>query len=63
MEFRNDYPAFNGNLSIEETPEDKLSLTWENGVFRANAHIDLNTYQTRVTYFDDRENMQKEFLV
>lgn len=63
MEFRNSYPAFNGSFQIEETPENELSLTWENGIFRANAFIDLTHYQSRIVYFDDQENAQKEFPV
>ncbi len=63
MEFRNSYPAFNGKFSIEDVSEDMLSLTWQSGVLRANALIDLNKYQTIITYFDDQENSEKKFLV
>jgi len=63
MKFRNSYSAFDGKFSIEETPENQLSLTWQNGDFRANAHIDLESYKTQITYFDDKECANKTFLV
>jgi len=50
MEFRNTYPAFNGEFRIEDSPEDKLALTWKKGRYRTTAFIDLNTYQSRIEF-------------
>ena len=61
MEFRNSYPAFNGDLKIEDTPEDRLSLTWEKDIFRATASIDLNSYETRISYYDEEDQVKKTF--
>jgi len=63
MEFRNNYPAFNGDFIIEDTPEDRLSLTWENSACRATVDIDLNSYQTVITYTDPDTDKKKSFTV
>lgn len=61
MEFRNTYPAFNGSFTVEKSPENQLSLTWQEGVFRANATIDLDGYQTVISYFDAQKNKELSF--
>ena len=63
MEFRSNYPAFDGELTIEETPENQLSLTWQKDHFRTTAHIDLVSYQTVITYMDTGSNTEKTFRV
>ena len=62
MEFRTSYPVFDGDFSIEETPENILSITWQTEVLRANAYIDLATYRVQITYFDQQENIEKSFF-
>lgn len=53
MTFRNRYPAFNGDFHVQDTPEDQLKLTWKNDAFEATAHIDLNTYDTHIRYYNE----------
>lgn len=63
MEFRNHYPAFDGELVIEESPETELILTRVKEDSRTTAHIDLSTYATRITYWDTESGTEKEFTV
>ncbi len=50
MRFRSSHPAFNGELMIPDTPDDKIELVWTHQDTRATASIDLRTYETRVSY-------------
>ena len=63
MEFRNTYPAFDGDFTIEDTPEDQLRLSWTDGIHRATAEINLNDYQTRIVYHDPAMNREIEYEV
>jgi sucrose phosphorylase len=63
MTFRNTYPAFNGEFSIEESPENELILTRSHGKYQATVHIDLNDYKTVVTYLDRPRGVQRQFEV
>ena len=49
MAFRNTYPAFNVELSIEDSPENELILARSRGKYQATVHIDLDDYKTVVT--------------
>ena len=52
MEFRSNYPAFDGELIIEDSDEDEVVLTWIKEPFKATAVIDLNSYHVKITYID-----------
>jgi sucrose phosphorylase len=63
MEFRSNYPAFDGRFSIEDAPDDEIRLSWSKDSCRAILHIDLRTYVTRITYFDEAAGAMTEFTV
>jgi len=63
MSFRSYYPAFNGAFKIEATPEDQVALTWRKGNFTTTLHVDLNTYKTRITYYDPTVDTRKRLAV
>ena len=63
MEFRNTYQAFDGQFVINETPDDQLSLTWTHAPYHATAHIDLATYNSSITYYDDNKSRSVTFEV
>ena len=63
MTFRSHYPAFNGNFKIEETPEDQIGLTWRKGRFMTTLHADLNSYETRIVYYDATVDTRKRLVV
>lgn len=52
MEFRNSYPAFNGDFKILESEDDQLILEWTKKKYTATAYIDLKNYDTVITYTD-----------
>jgi sucrose phosphorylase len=52
MRFRNNYPAFGGTFVIEDAPDDQILLSWYNNPYRTTAHIDLQNYQVKITYYD-----------
>ena len=58
MKFRSSHPAFNGELTLGETPDDELEIIRTDGKDRASVHINLRTYEAQVTYTDEdgREN-------
>lgn len=53
MEFRNSYPAFNGDLSIADTTRDELlELSWTQGEFNTILKANLKTHEHVISYFD-----------
>ncbi len=63
MKFRNTYPAFNGSFKIEDSPENRLILTWTDNQSRAKAFINLDNYNTKITYYDPEKDSNCEFIV
>ncbi len=61
MKFRGACEAFDGRFAIEDAPDDQLKLDWKNPPHRATLHIDLNTYQTQITYYDVQEEKMVTF--
>ena len=62
MEFRSTYPAFDGQFVIEDAPDDEIRLSWAQKGHRADLHVDLNAYVTRITYYDDQQEAMTEFV-
>lgn len=56
IQFRNDFPAFNGTFSIDETNTDKISLTWQKKQKFCTLTVDLNTNSTIIKYVDDNKS-------
>ncbi|HUV49504.1 MAG TPA: sucrose phosphorylase [Anaerolineae bacterium] len=63
MKFRNTYPAFNGIFKVEDSPENRLILTWTDNQSRAKAFINLDNYNTKITYYDPEKDSDCEFIV
>jgi len=63
MEFRNTFPAFNGEFRIHDSAENKLVLSWTLEGYKATAFIDLVNYQTRIQYHDASAVHGAEFMV
>jgi len=61
MEFRSNYPAFEGRFSIEDAPDDEIKLTWKQDSHRADLNVDLRTYATRIDYFDTEKSSMVSF--
>jgi sucrose phosphorylase len=62
MEFRSACRAFDGRFTIEDTPDDRLKLSWKNLPHRADLDIDLRTYATRIAYYDEEKEEMTEFV-
>ena len=61
MEFRNRYPAFDGEFSIGESADDELKLCWKKAPFETEAHINLSSFSVRITHFDLENGKRKSF--
>ncbi len=53
MKFRNEYDAFNGEFTVEESPEDELRLSWKKDESHCSLYIDLKTNKTEIEYLND----------
>ena len=54
MRFRNECPAFSGNIEIgREHVDSKLTITWKNGSHVAKLAADFNTKHFIITRTDD----------
>jgi sucrose phosphorylase len=63
MEFRNSYPAFDGQFVIKDAPDDELELAWTQAPYHATAYIDLNSYVSKITYYDSIRRKNITFVV
>jgi hypothetical protein len=52
IRFRNEYPAFNGRFEVLDADEHRLALSWQKAGRRCILNVDLDTYQTVITYTD-----------
>ena len=48
IRFRNAHPAFEGDFTVDETPEAELQLTWSKGRDRATLRANLKTHEFSV---------------
>jgi sucrose phosphorylase len=60
MEFRNSYPAFDGQFVIAEAP-DQLKLSWSQAPYHTTASIDLRSYSVQIEYYDKDQRKTKIF--
>jgi sucrose phosphorylase len=60
MKFRNKYPAFDGNIKVEDTPENELKISWTNEKYKATAWINLCNYDNLIVYYDPETKTNKE---
>jgi len=52
MEFRNNCPAFEGELEVMDSPKNILNLVWTKDQFSAKAVINLESYVCEIQYTD-----------
>jgi sucrose phosphorylase len=62
MHFRSNYPAFDGQISIDSPQDEILTIKWSNSPAECQAVINLTTYQVNITYFDFETNQQNGFV-
>ena len=61
MEFRNSYPAFDGDYTIHDSErEEELQISWQNGDAKAVLEADFSQDSFEIQYFDqEKEKMEK----
>ena len=63
MEFRNSYPAFNGEFHLLKSKDTELSIEWTHKKHIATARINVKTYEIKITYTDPVASRIVEFQV
>jgi sucrose phosphorylase len=63
MEFRNSYPAFNGDFTLIKSSDTELILEWGQKKYTATAYIDVATYSCKIIYSDPVASRTVEFIV
>lgn len=57
MRFRNTYPAFNGDITVDENVEPgKLDILWTKEEYWTRLKADFNTKEYTITYYDKERN-------
>jgi sucrose 6(F)-phosphate phosphorylase len=57
IRFRNEYPAFDGTFSVEESLENQIYMKWEKDNFCCKLNINLETSKTVILYLDESKNL------
>jgi len=50
IRFRNQFPTFDGTFSVEPTEKNKIGLAWEKDNHKCRLNINLETYQSIISY-------------
>ena len=59
MRFRNSYPVFDGQFSVEAIGAHGLRLTWQNEPYQAALECDLKRRHFQITYLDQQTNQKR----
>ena len=61
MEFRNNYPAFNGNMDTNQVdgPSHDLRITWRKDNYQCTLQCNMHAREFSITYYDPVENTIK----
>ncbi|WP_077623209.1 sucrose phosphorylase [Sediminibacillus massiliensis] len=57
IEFRNEYPAFDGQFSVMNSTNEEIKLSWEEDNKHCILQVDLHTNRTVIEYTDDQGNL------
>ena len=52
MQFRNDYPVFDGEMTVHDTADDILQISWQEGALKAVLTARLAAKRFDITYLD-----------
>lgn len=61
IDFRNNYPAFQGEFSMKKSGDEKIILNWERKDLFCEAKINLKTKKTRIKYLDQKTREIKTY--
>ena len=60
MRFRNTYPVFDGEFSVEEgTEPGQITMSWQNGKLAASLKADFRDYSYEISYLDPEDGTKK----
>jgi len=62
MEFRNNYPAFNGKFNLLKSRDDKLTIEWISKKYYVTAYINIKDYTVKITYIDPVSGRNVDFI-
>jgi sucrose phosphorylase len=62
IQFRNDYPAFNGEFKVLESEGSELNLSWQKNDKACTLRINLENYQSVIEYIDEQGKEVKYFV-
>ncbi len=61
MRFRNSYPAFSGDIAVDDELESGLlSVVWRQGEYRTALRADFRTKSYQITYYDVESREERE---
>lgn len=60
LKFRNNYLAFDGDFTCEDSSEQELILSWSNGDYFSRARIDLKNHSFSIEYQDVESGTMKQ---
>ena len=58
MQFRNEYPVFDGEMTVHDAPDEYLWISWKEGQYRADLKANLKDHSFVITYLD-HEGVEK----
>ncbi|MDF2629030.1 MAG: sucrose phosphorylase, partial [Symbiobacteriaceae bacterium] len=53
IQFRNEYPAFDGEFQVMDSASDEVKLSWRQGEKRCDLFVDLKTKRSVIEYIDE----------
>jgi sucrose phosphorylase len=62
IRFRNEYPAFNGEFSVLDSPDTEIHLSWKKDEKSCILHIDLTTLTSGIRFQNDTGNIENYIL-
>lgn len=62
MQFRNAYPVFDGEMTVHDTEDDIIKISWQEKALRATLTAKLKEHSFVITYLD-KEGMEKELTL
>lgn len=57
IDFRNDYPAFDGEFMVYESNDSDIKLGWKKDNKECALYIDLNTYKSYIEYVNEKDEL------
>jgi len=62
IRFRNEYQAFNGEFSVQDSPDAEIQLSWKMDEKSCTLHIDLNTFTSGIRFLDDAGKIENYII-